>query len=34
MTITTDQIQSEVQNAPSLYGRPIAVLHRQSHRHR
>ena len=27
MTTTIDQIKSEVQNAPSLYGRPIAVLH-------
>jgi D-alanine-D-alanine ligase len=27
MTITIDQIKTEVQNAPSLYGRPIAVLH-------
>ena len=27
MTTTVDQIKTEVQNAPSLYGRPIAVLH-------
>jgi D-alanine-D-alanine ligase len=27
MTITSDQIKTDVQNAPSLYGRPIAVLH-------
>jgi D-alanine-D-alanine ligase len=27
MTTTIDQIETEVQNAPSLYGRPIAVLH-------
>ena len=27
MTITTDPIKTEVQNAPALYGRPIAVLH-------
>jgi hypothetical protein len=27
MTTTFDQINSQVQNAPSLYGRPIAVLH-------
>ena len=27
MTITIDQIKTQVQNAPSLYGRPIAVLH-------
>jgi hypothetical protein len=27
MTTTIDQIKTDVQNAPSLYGRPIAVLH-------
>jgi hypothetical protein len=27
MNTTIDQIKTEVQNAPSLYGRPIAVLH-------
>ena len=27
MTMTIDQIKTQVQNAPSLYGRPIAVLH-------
>ena len=27
MTISIDQIKTEAQNAPSLYGRPIAVLH-------
>lgn len=27
MTTTTDQIKTAVQNAPALYGRPVAVLH-------
>jgi hypothetical protein len=27
MTTTIDQIKTDIQNAPSLYGRPIAVLH-------
>ena len=27
MTTTIDQVKTAVQNAPSLYGRPIAVLH-------